>query len=249
MKTNDPIRIQNLTKRFKTVTALDDVTLSLKKGRIYGLVGNNGAGKTTLMRILAGLSFPTSGSVELLGETTPKGLEAARRKTGFLIEGPVGYDGMTPRQNLIAQSMLYGKPDKDYIDELIELVGLEQTTATRTLYRVCSLGQKQRYSLAFALLNRPELLVLDEPTNGLDPAGMRELRELLLRLNREQGVTMLISSHLLGHLYQTASDFLFLDRGRVIAQRSHSRIEEEWGDRPDLEEYFFGLLQKERDRA
>ncbi len=249
MTTNVPIRTQNLTKRFKTVTALDDVTLSLEQGRIYGLVGNNGAGKTTLMRILAGMSFPTSGSVELLGETTPKGLETARKRVGFLIEGPVGYDGMTPRQNLIAQAMLYGKPDEAYIDELIELVGLEDVTARRTPYRVCSLGQRQRYSIAFALLNHPELLVLDEPANGLDVDGMRELRELLLRLNREQGVTMLISSHLLGHLYKTASDFIFLDRGRVIAERSNSRIEEEWGDKPDLEEYFFALLQRERDRA
>lgn len=240
------LRTDKLTKRFKTVTVLDNVSITLERGRIYGLIGNNGAGKTTFMRILAGLSLPSSGTVSLFNQTTTRGLELARQRTGFLIDGAVGYDSLTPRQNLIAQSMLYGKVDEDYIDQLIDQVGLDAITARRTPYRVCSLGQKQRYAIAFALLNHPELLVLDEPVNGLDPAGMKEMLDLFLHLNQEENVTILISSHLLGHLYELASDFIFMDQGKIIAERTHSCLEKECGYPTDLEKYFFSLLQRKQ---
>lgn len=234
-----------LAKRYKHTTALNGVSISLERGRIYGLIGNNGAGKTTLMRCISGLTFPTSGSIELFGKTG-KGLDAARSCAGFIIENPIGYGSLTIRKNLIAQAMHYGKVDSARIDELIGLVGLEKTAANHTPFRVCSFGQKQRYGIAYALLNNPELLVLDEPINGLDPAGMQEMRELFLKLNREHGVTILLSSHLLAHLYELASDFIFMDGGQVITERTHDEIAEACGDTPNLENYFFNLIKEHR---
>ncbi len=207
---------EGLSKRYRSVTALDGVSLTLEKGRIYGLVGNNGGGKTTLMRLIMGLGYPDSGKMTLLGESTPKGLREARRRVGAFIETPIYNGSVSGRANLEILCTLYGVKDRDMPRKMLEQVGLSDRG--RQPVRHYSLGQRQRLGLAGAFAIQPELLVLDEPLNGLDPAGTKEVRELLLRLRQEQGATMLISSHNLAQLNLLATDYIILHRGRVVEE-------------------------------
>ncbi len=178
-------------------------------------MGNNGAGKTTLLRTIAGLSLPTEGTLALFGESDAKGLSAARRRLGVLISEASGYEDLSLWQNLRAQAVLLPAAEKQDLRALCNLVGLDAGGRRRTL-RQCSTGQKQRYGLASALLGNPELLLLDEPMNGLDPKGVSEIRELLLRIHREKDMTILISSHLLAELHKIATDYVFLRFGSVL---------------------------------
>lgn len=230
----------------RRVAALDEVSVTLEKGHIYGLVGNNGSGKTTSMRVITGLANPNAGELSLFGSETPAQLNEARHRVGSLIEMPAYYGELSIRQNLNAQAMLIPGVTKAQIDELCELLGITRREVGVKKIRSCSLGQRQRYGIASALLGEPELLLLDEPINGLDPNGVHEIRELLQKLNRERGITMLISSHLLSELYKLATDYIFFDLGRVIETISAEELDKRIAERNlhDVEDYFLELTRR-----
>lgn len=229
------LRACNITRRFKGITALDDVSIELEPGRIYGFVGNNGAGKTTFMRIVCGLIMPDEGTLELFG-STGKGLQEAREKVGALIEQPIGYPEMSARQNLRALSLLCRSSSFSQVDELIEMVGLAK--AAKKALKDYSTGMRQRYGLAAAMLGAPELLVLDEPLSGIDVEGMDEITDLLKRVVAQRGVTVLLSSHQLARLEQIATDYIFIDDGKVIRKADADTIKKEAADRGSMEDYF-----------
>lgn len=209
------LRTKNLTKRFSKKLAVDSVNINVRKGDIYGFIGKNGAGKTTLIRIVAGLSKPTSGEVELFES---KDLDKSRSKIGTIIESPAIYPTFTAKQNLIAQQKLLGKNDMKEIDDLLNKVGLANTGKKKA--KNFSLGMKQRLAIALSLLGNPEFLVLDEPINGLDPTGIKEVRDLILDLNKEHGVTVLISSHILGELSKMATAYGVISNGVLVDEFS-----------------------------
>lgn len=210
------LRTNQLSKKFKGHTALDKVSLSIRKGSIYGFIGQNGAGKSTLIRIVTGLAFPTEGSIELFGTGEEQALVQARKRIGSIIESPALFPHMTAGENLEANRILRGIPGRACVTRMLELVGLQETGRKKA--KNFSLGMKQRLGLAIALLGDPEFLILDEPTNGLDPTGVVEMRELLKRLNRELGITILISSHILSELHLMASHYGIIHRGRLLEQ-------------------------------
>lgn len=218
------LEAQNLTKRYKDSVALEHVELQIERGGIYGFIGQNGAGKTTFLRLVTGLSFPTEGELFLWGENTPDGLQKQRRRIGCMIETPALYPNLTARQNMEVQRIQRGIPDREVIEGCLQAVGLTDTG--KKAVRNFSLGMRQRLGIAAALLNTPEFLILDEPVNGLDPAGIADLRKLLKRLNKEYGMTILISSHILEELYQTASRFILIDRGRIVEELSDRELDE-----------------------
>ena len=194
---------ENLVKQYGQCKALDGLCMQVPKGSIYGFLGRNGAGKTTLIRVICGLQPPTAGSFTLYGtEHSSKNIVTARRRMGAVVETPAIYSDMTAEDNLKQQYRILGLPSYDSIPELLKLVGLENTGKKKA--RVFSLGMKQRLGIALALAGSPDFLVLDEPTNGLDPQGIIEIRELILKLNRERQITVLISSHILDELSRLA---------------------------------------------
>lgn len=214
---------KDLCKNYKNFHALENVNLSIKRGEIYGLIGENGAGKSTLIRILTGLSFKTSGIINLFGKT--EYLQYERAKIGCTVEMPALYKDMTAEQNLEIQRVQRGIPDRKCISKTLELVGLNHTKKKKV--NNFSLGMKQRLSLAVALLGEPEFLILDEPVNGLDPTGIIELRELLKKLAKENHVTILISSHILSELNQLATCYGFLHHGKLLKQITAEQLNEE----------------------
>ena len=235
------LEAKELTKVYRGVTVLNQVSIQLKKGHIYGFVGNNGAGKTTFMRLVAGLARPTAGTVSLFGSQSQAELERKRSRAGFLIEQPVYYPDMSVRENLTAQAKLIKGADKAHVQELLELVDLQDTG--RKALRNFSTGMKQRYGIDLALLGWPELLVLDEPLNGMDVHNMDEVTTILKRLNEERNITIFLSSHLLARLSAIAMDYIFLDIGKVVEEISATKLREKAGD-TDLEEYFRRLVSK-----
>ena len=210
-----------LTKRYGNFSAVSNVSLNIRKGAIYGLVGRNGAGKTTFMKMICSLASPTQGSFTLCGETYPK-LGAARKKIGNLIESPGIYANLSAYNNLRAQAMLFGKDDPERIRKILDTIGLAK--AGKKHAGKFSLGMRQRLGIGLALIGDPDMLVLDEPINGLDPAGVAEIRETLLRLNQERGITILISSHILGELSKLCTDYGFLDHGELIREITHDAL-------------------------
>ncbi len=214
---------KDLCKNYKNFHALENVNLSIKRGEIYGLIGENGAGKSTLIRILTGLAFKSSGIINLFGKT--EHLQYERTKIGCTVEMPALYKDMTAEQNLEIQRVQRGIPDKKCISKTLELVGLNNTRKKKV--NNFSLGMKQRLSLAAALLGEPEFLILDEPVNGLDPTGIIELRELLKKLTKENHVTILISSHILSELNQLATCYGFLHHGKLLRQITAVQLDEE----------------------
>ena len=215
---------KGITKKYRQTLALDNVALKLEKGKIYGFIGQNGAGKTTLIRLITGLAFPTDGELSLWGKTGERNLQEQRKRIGSLIEGPALYNNMTAYQNMEVQRIQRGIPDKSIIDKTLKIVGLADTGNKKV--RNFSLGMKQRLGIAIALLNTPEFLILDEPINGLDPAGIKEVRNLIKTLNKEYGMTILISSHILEELYNTATDFILIDKGHIIEELSEAELNE-----------------------
>ncbi len=217
-------KTSNLSKKYKNEFALHQVNMQLKRGDIYGFIGENGAGKTTMIRILSGLAFKTDGELSLFGENDEKRLVKQRMRIGSIIEGPALYPEMTARENLELYRIQKGIPDKSCIDRVLKMVHLNDTGKKKS--KNFSLGMKQRLGLAIALLNEPEFLVLDEPVNGLDPVGIVELRELLKSLNKERNISILISSHILSELHQLASCYGFIHKGKLIEQLSSKELDE-----------------------
>ncbi|MBW7457126.1 ATP-binding cassette domain-containing protein, partial [Paenibacillus sepulcri] len=210
------LRTNQLSKEYGGHNALDHVDLSIRRGSIYGFIGQNGAGKSTLMRIVTGLAFPTSGSIELFGKSGAQEIMGARSRIGTTIESPALFPFMTAYENMEVQRLQKGIRDKEAIEETLAMVGLQETG--RKLAGDFSLGMKQRLDLAIALLGQPEFLILDEPTNGLDPMSVVELRGLLKRLNRESGITILISSHILSELHLLATHYGIIHQGKLLEQ-------------------------------
>lgn len=218
------IKANNLTKNYGDFTALKDINITIKKGDIYGLVGNNGAGKTTLLRILTGQSRPTTGSFELFGKSGDKELSRARRRTGAIIEEPCFYPKLTVAKNMEYYRIQRGIPGKDSVDRALKSVNILQ--AKNKKFKDLSLGMKQRVGLALAMMGEPELLILDEPINGLDPSGIIEIRKLLLKLNKEDNVTIIISSHILSELSNIATCYGFLNKGILVEQLTAEELED-----------------------
>lgn len=214
---------ENLTKRYRGTLALDHINLSLRRGEIYGFIGENGAGKTTTIRLITGLTFPTEGTMSLFGKSGQRHLQRQRARIGCIVETPALYKNMTARQNLEAQRIQRGIPDRQCIDEALKLVGLSDTG--KKTVRHFSLGMCQRLGIATALLSDPEFIILDEPTNGLDPSGIVEIRQLIKNLNRERGITFLVSSHILSELYRTATRYILLHKGRVIEELTQQELD------------------------
>ena len=205
------LRTKNLSKKFSKKLAIDSVGINIKKGDIYGLIGKNGAGKTTLIRTIVGLAAPTAGEIELFESTD---LKKQRYKIGTVIESPAVYPNFTAKQNLIAQQKLFGKTDINEINQILEIVGLADTGKKKA--KNFSLGMKQRLAIAISLIGNPEFLVLDEPINGLDPAGIKDVRDLILKLNKENNITFLISSHILGELAKIATRYGVICNGKLV---------------------------------
>lgn len=213
-----------LSKQYRQFRALDGLSMHVPKGAIYGFVGKNGAGKTTLIRLICGLQCPTSGEYTLYGvDSREKDVIKARRRMGAVVETPSIYLDMTAEDNLREQYRVLGLPAFDGIPELLKLVGLEHTGKKKA--RHFSLGMKQRLGIAVALAGDPDFLVLDEPVNGLDPQGIIEIRELILKLNRERQITVLISSHILDELARLATHYGFIDGGRMVKEISAQELE------------------------
>ncbi|BCN28910.1 ABC transporter ATP-binding protein [Anaeromicropila herbilytica] len=218
------LKTENLTKVYKNFTALNDLSLGLEKGKIYGLIGKNGAGKTTFMRIIAGLSYPTSGTIELFGKTSLKEYNQELCRVGSLIEYPSLNGKMTAKENLKVHRIMRGIPNDELDEELLVLVGLGEVGTKKV--KNFSLGMRQRLGIAIALISNPELLILDEPVNGLDPVGVVEIRNLIKSLCEERNITVLISSHNLPELYQTATDYIIIDQGNVKQCLTLAELEE-----------------------
>ncbi|OMC86514.1 bacitracin ABC transporter ATP-binding protein [Viridibacillus sp. FSL H7-0596] len=218
------LKTNQLSKRYKNQFALNKVNLSIEKGSIYGFIGQNGAGKSTLTRLVTGLATPTSGMIELFGETSERKLIQARKRIGAMIEEPAIYPHMTAAENLEAHRLLKGVPGKECVQKTLSLVGLLGTGKKKA--KNFSLGMKQRLGLAIALLGDPEFLILDEPINGLDPMGVVEIRELLKKLNSEKGITILISSHILSELHLLATHYGIIHKGKLIEQMTLNELEE-----------------------
>lgn len=218
------LQVNCLTKKYKHFQALDDLTMHVPKGAIYGFVGKNGAGKTTLIRLICGLQEPTSGDFTLYGiQNNSRDIVKSRRRMGAVVETPSIYLDMTAEENLKQQYLILGLPSYDGMQELLKLVGLENTGKKKA--KNFSLGMKQRLGIAVALVGAPDFLVLDEPVNGLDPQGIVEMRELLLKLNRQRQITILISSHILDELSRLATHYGIIDNGRMVKELSAEELE------------------------
>ena len=214
----------SLGKQYRSFKALNGLSMHVPKGAVYGFVGKNGAGKTTLIRLICGLQEPTSGSFTLYGvENKDKNIVKSRRRMGAVVETPSIYLDMTAEENLKQQYLVLGLPSFDGIPELLRLVGLENTGKKKA--KNFSLGMKQRLGIAVALAGDPDFLVLDEPTNGLDPQGIIEMRELILKLNRERQITVLISSHILDELSRLATHYGIIDAGHMVKELSAEELE------------------------
>ena len=218
------LRTFGLTRRYKGVPVVDGVNMNIRRGEIYGFVGRNGAGKTTVMRLVCGLIAKSGGAYELFGKPdTSSAVLAARRRTGAIIETPSVYPEMTAERNLTEQCLTLGIGTEG-IPGLLDYVGLG--SAGKKKARNFSLGMRQRLGIAMSLVGSPDFLILDEPVNGLDPQGIVEIRDLLLRLNREKGITILISSHILGELSKLATCYGFIEKGKLLKEISAADLEE-----------------------
>lgn len=206
------LELRHLTKRYGKHIVVSDFHLSVEKGRICGLIGPNGAGKTTIMKMMAGLVLPDSGEMQFLGES--EDIDRARRKMSFMLEAPIVDPAMSARENMRYVKYVKGIADEKKIDEMLEMVKLSDTG--KKAAGKFSLGMKQRLGIAMAMLSEPEVLVLDEPVNGLDPEGIVEIRHLLKRLSEEKDMTILISSHILSELSELCTDFILMNHGVLI---------------------------------
>lgn len=210
------LKTYNLTKQYKDHRAVDNVNITIEKGDIYGFLGQNGAGKTTTMRMIMGLIKPTDGSIELFGEKVSEDTKQVFARVGSIIEFPGFYENLTAVENLDIHRKLMGVPGKNCIEESLKIVGLFD--ARNRKIKDFSLGMKQRLGIARALLHNPEFLVLDEPTNGLDPMGIKEIREFILDLSQKRQITVLISSHILSEIQQLATKVGIIHKGKLLEE-------------------------------
>lgn len=223
------LQTHELCKKYDSKLVLDKVNMNIKKGDIYGFVGENGSGKTTIIRLITGLIFPTSGSFTLFGvHSSSKEILKARAKIGAIVETPSIYTNFSAKENLKLQCTLLGKEaDNSYIDSLLDKVGLIELANSNKKAGDFSLGMRQRLGIAMSLAINAEFIILDEPMNGLDPAGIVEIRELILKLNKEHNVTFLISSHLLSELSLIATRYGIISKGKIIKEVTIDEIEKE----------------------
>lgn len=215
------LKTNNLTKVYGKTNAVDSVSIHVKRGDIYGFIGKNGAGKTTFMRMVAGLAAPTKGEIELFGKSD---LEKQRKRIGTLIENPGIYPNMTAEENLEVVRRSFGITDKNAVKDMLAFVGLGDTGKKKV--KNFSMGMKQRLGIAISLFRNPDFLILDEPINGLDPAGIKEIRDLLLKLNTERNITILISSHILGELSKIATRYGIIKNGSLIEEFAAEELNE-----------------------
>ncbi len=211
----------NLTKKYKDFVALDNDNITIHKGDIYGLIGRNGAGKTTLMKTITTLTNKTGGTFSLFG--SEEELTESKRRIGCLIESPAFFGSLTAYQNLKYYAIQKGITNDKQIDKVLKAVDLFKEKDKK--FKNFSLGMKQRLGIAFAILDNPDFIILDEPINGLDPIGIKEIRDTLKRLNEEEKITILISSHILSELYLIANHFCFIDKGRIIKDLSKEELD------------------------
>ena len=212
-----------LTKKYGEVTSVSNLNMKIKKGDIYGFIGRNGAGKTTTIRMITGLVTPTSGEIELFSHKGGKNINAGLPRIGSIIEHPALYTDFTAFENMELRGKLLGIPDKKAIHNILETVELSEVGKKKV--KNFSLGMRQRLGLALALLGNPDFLILDEPINGLDPEGIVEMRKLLKRLNEEQGITILISSHILGELSKLATRYGVINDGTLVEEFTAKELE------------------------
>lgn len=224
------LRTSGLSKRYKNKLAVNDACMNICKGDIYGFVGENGSGKTTLIRLITGLIHENAGSYELFGiKSTDPHIAVARRKLGAIVESPSVYRNMSAYENLKFQATLLGIEDAAKIEKALEQVGLSYLLNEKKKAGDFSLGMRQRLGIAMALIGEPEFIILDEPMNGLDPAGIVEIRELILKLNREDGITFLISSHILTELALVATRYGIISKGHIIEEISQAELHKKFG--------------------
>ena len=226
------LKTYNITKKYGEQLAVDNVNMTIKKGDIYGFIGQNGAGKTTLIRLITGLIHKSGGEIELLGANEENELNKARTMVGGLIESPSLYTNMTARENLEVSRLVRNIPGKKCIDEVLELVGLKDVEKKKV--KNFSLGMRQRLGIANALMGNPKLLILDEPINGLDPMGIVEIRELLKKINKEKDMTILISSHILSELSELATTYGIISNGKLIEEITAKQLSEKCRQYIDL---------------
>lgn len=223
----DAIKTQNLSKRYKGKNVVDNLTISVPRGSIYGFIGKNGAGKSTTLKMLSGLIKPTGGEISLFGENLDN--EFVRHRIGVLIESAGVYPTYSAFENMMLKAYCFGVVDaKKTCMDYLELVGLLDEKGKKV--KQFSMGMKQRLGIAMALVGNPDLLLLDEPTNGLDPEGMMQIREILLRLNRERGITMLVSSHILGELSRISTHYGIIKKGKLVLEANANMIIEKCQD-------------------
>ncbi len=218
------LKTKKLTKKYKDFTALDNANITINKGDIYGLIGRNGAGKTTLMKIITTLTNKTSGEFYLFNKDDSN-LSETKRRIGCLIENPAFFENLTAYQNLKYYAIQKGIANYSQIDKVLDLVKLSDSKNKK--FKNFSLGMKQRLGIAFAMLDNPDFVILDEPINGLDPIGISELRDTLKKLNEESDITMLISSHILSELYLLANKFCFIEKGKIIKELTKEELDTE----------------------
>ncbi|KAF1302324.1 MULTISPECIES: ATP-binding cassette domain-containing protein [Enterococcus] len=218
------LKTTNITKKYQGIKALDNVSIAIKRGAIYGLIGENGAGKSTFMRAIMDLIAIDEGEIELFGRTDKQGLQQARRQMGQSIESPALYPELTAMENLQVQAA-NGGVGVSQISDLLTLLHLQNTGKKKV--KNFSLGMRQRLAIAMALITNPEFLILDEPTNGLDPSGIVEIREIIQQLVTEKGITVLLSSHLLNELAEIATDYGILHKGRLIKELTKEELQQE----------------------
>ena len=226
------LKTYNITKKYGEQLAVDNVNMTIKKGDIYGFIGQNGAGKTTLIRLITGLIHKSGGEIELLGANEENELNKARTMVGSLIATPTFYTNMTARENLEVSRLVRNIPGKKCIDEVLELVGLKDVEKKKV--KNFSLGMRQRLGIANALMGNPKLLILDEPINGLDPMGIVEIRELLKKINKEKDMTILISSHILSELSELATTYGIISNGKLIEEITAKQLSEKCRQYIDL---------------
>ncbi|MGM9970309.1 MAG: ATP-binding cassette domain-containing protein [Anaeroplasma sp.] len=226
------LRTYDIVKSYNGHRVLDELSINICKGDIYGFVGENGSGKTTIIRIVTGLIFPNRGGYELFGvDHKSKDILDQRRKVSAIVESPSIYNNLSARDNLLMQASIFGIDINNRVDDILIDVGLGDVVNDKKKAKNFSLGMKQRLGIAMCLVLEPEFLILDEPMNGLDPAGIVELRELIIKLNQEKNITFLISSHILSELSLVANKFGFISKGKLIKEISKEDLDKELADR------------------